>query len=161
MAANVLVKFDGVDGESVQDAYVGWIECSSYSEGQTAEVQVGGTGMGGGKTVIHPFSIQAEMGAHSCELKSKMHQGTHFATAELHIMKNVSANTMAPFYIIKCKNVYIDSHSTSGAGGTNPFESITFHATEVTYEYFKQATEGGDLTSTGAKTYNQKEAKAS
>lgn len=161
MASNILLKFADIAGESAQTDYTEWIECNSLSFGVFAPVAMSGTGLGSGKATFSGYSINTIMGAHSHEVLEKMLNGKHHVTIEIKVLKQTGDETGQPYWTLNGKKGYIESINWSAGPDGQFSESILFHPEEHSLEYFKQSTEDGTLTSTGAKTYNVQEAKTS
>src|SRR5678815_1943280 len=87
MAANILLKFADIAGESKQTDFTEWIECESLSFGVHAPVAMSGTGLGSSQPSFSGYSISTIMGAHSHEVLEKMLNGKHHVTIEINVLK--------------------------------------------------------------------------
>jgi Hemolysin-coregulated protein (uncharacterized) len=162
MASNILIKFADIAGESVQTNYAEWIECQSLSFGVSAPISVvGNQGLGSGKANLSGYTLSTLMGSHSHELMEKMLNGQHHTTIDINVLKLTGAPNPELYWSLSGKKGYIESISWSAGADGSMYENIHFLPEEHTWEYFKQETEGGTLASTGAKTYNVKEAQTS
>ena len=161
MASNLLLKFDGIAGESTQANYNEWIECNSLSFGIHAPVNISGTGLGSGKGTPTSYNLTTEMGAHSPELAKKMLEGKHHTTISIKALKNTGADTLEPYWTLDGMKGYIENISWNAGPDGKMYENISFVLEEHKWEYFKQNTEDGTLASTGAKTYNVQAAQTS
>lgn len=160
MAADILIKFDGITGESTMDKHDGWIECESFQEGISCPGSTSlGTGSAVGKPEFHPFSLSLVQGKHTNEFKKAMFDGKHFATVEVHFMKQVAANVTEPYYTMKATVGFVIGHSLGKVKDSLASESVVFQAEQAEWEYFAQDDQG-KLTSTGSVSYDQKVAKS-
>jgi type VI secretion system secreted protein Hcp len=162
MASNILLKFADIAGESVQAEFTEWIECQSISFGVSAPLSVvGNQGLGSGKANLSSYNLSTLMGQHSHEVMEKMLNGKHHVTIEVKVLKQTGDETGQPYWTLNGKKGYIESISWHAGPDGVFYENIVFLPEEHTWEYFKQNTEDGTLTSTGAKTYNVKESQTS
>jgi type VI secretion system secreted protein Hcp len=155
MAVDYFLKIDAIDGESQDANYKNQIQLHSFSWGGAQHSTVAGTGgSGAGKVSLSDFSIMKTLDKASPKLFQAMTKGTHVATAQLTACKSAGASGGKPFLTLKFKELFVTSQQLSGASEV-PSESVTFTYNEITMEYFVQD-EKGNLTSTGAITYNTK-----
>jgi type VI secretion system secreted protein Hcp len=158
--ADVVIKFDGITGESQMTDHVGWIECSNFSEGLSAPGSTGlGTGGAVGKPSFHPFTFSTISGKHTVDIKNKVFSGKHFDKVEVHYMKQTGDNTVKPYTTIVMEHVFVTGLSSGKSEGSLAFESWALEAEKATWEYFGQDSQG-KLTSVGTSSYDQKAALA-
>jgi len=156
-----MLKFAGIEGESVQEGYSNWIECHSLSGGNSVPISVDANqGLGSGRVNVLPYSLTLHTGAHTNELMQKMQNGKHHDTVDIHILKQTGDASGKPYWTWKGTKCYVEHLGINATGDGDLYENLVLHAEEHQHEYFKQD-DAGSLTSTGAKTYNQKENKTS
>jgi type VI secretion system secreted protein Hcp len=156
MAADILIKFDGIEGESGLEKHTGWIECSSFSEAIFApgSTELGG-GSGVGKATFSDFSFTTVAGKHSIFLKQKCFEGKSYPKVEIHYMKQTATNTFEPYEIRTLENVFVTSYSCSKGNDMLASEAYSMQATKATWEYKIQNADMS-LTSVGETSYDQK-----
>lgn len=154
MASNILLKFDGIDGESIQTDFNGWIECQSIQFGVSAHTNISGQGLGSGKGTPSTYMLSTEMGSHSSELQAKLLEGKHHPTIQIKVLKVTGDSTLKPYWTLDGKKGFVESVSWSAGSDGKFMEMISFQVEEHKWEYHKQNTEDGTLASTGAKVYN-------
>lgn len=156
--SDILIKFDGVQGESTVADHNGWIEISSFSEGLSSPSSASsGTGSSAGKSTLHDFNFVAKEGAHTTEIIKQGTGGKHFPKVEVHYLKQTGAGTPEKYRSCEINEVYITSWTASRSEGSEGFESFSMSGVKAKWEYFKQGPEGG-LVSAGSVTYDQKTA---
>ena len=127
----IYIKFDGIDGEVVENKHEKWTELSSFSvsahkpgNGKTGALRVAGT------TEFHDISISKNADKTSPKLLKAMAEGKSFDKVEIHY---VTTTKDGPNAITKyeVKNVYITGLDQS-TNGDRPAENLTLN-----YEEFK------------------------
>ena len=85
MAYDAFLKLDGMDGESTDDKYKGWVEVQSFSMGITHLTTIGSAtgGAGSGRTTVGELQIQKVVDKSSAVLFQKCATGEHFAKGKL------------------------------------------------------------------------------
>jgi type VI secretion system secreted protein Hcp len=161
MALDAYLKLENIDGESTRQGFEKHINLLSFSWGGSQVTSVTGTGgSGAGRANVHPITIQKFMDKSSTKLWKALLAGTHIKTGKISVCKAAGDTTMnKPFFTIDLKEVFVTDYSASESGEI-PTESVTFSYNDIKQEYFQQD-EAGNLTSTGAVTYNLKEHKLS
>ncbi len=155
MAVDYFLKIDGIQGESQDSNHKDEIQLLSFSWGGAQHSTVSGTGgSGAGKVSLSDFSIMKTMDKASPKLFQAMTKGTHVASATLTACKAAGQTSGKPFLTLKFKELFVTSQQLSGASEV-PSESVSFTYNEISIEYSTQ-NEQGNLTSTGAVTYNTK-----
>ncbi len=124
MAADIHIKFEGVDGESNHKDHKGEIEVLSWAWGITnASSSISGGGSGKGKASPGDLHFTHIYDKASPVLAKKCAQGVHFPTVTLTARK--SGEGQKDFLTVKMKEVFITSVQPSGAGGGDIVESVT------------------------------------
>lgn len=132
------IKFEGIDGESKDDAHKEWIEILSVSNAALNEVPASACSRPSNpdQTVI---VIEKTIDKSSPKLTQALCGGTNFyPEVEIHVHPNAGARR-APYYRYKLKNVIVSSYNISGrAEGTKkpiPIEELTLNYEEIKVSY--------------------------
>lgn len=144
MAADMFLKLDGIDGESVKSKSEGWIEIFSFSNG-ASNPSMGhhGTGMGTGKVDLSSISIQKVVDKSSAKLFQACCMGTHIKKGTLVVRESTGGNTTEPYFQYDMEGVFVDSVSWGGSqGGGKPSESVSFTFQKITVSYWPQSADG-------------------
>lgn len=156
MPVDYFLKVEGVDGESKDSQYGGWIDVVSWawSETQTGTLAHGGGG-GGGKVSMKDFVVRF----HHCKASPKLMEGCasgqRFGSATL--VARVAGGTQAKFLQIKFTDVLVGSYETSGASGSagRPIDNVGLNFGKIEHEYQEQ-TESGSPGGTVLGNWNLK-----
>ena len=134
--AAAYIKFDGVDGESVDKDHDKWIDVLSWSFGASSN---------GRKCSISDFSIIKNVDAASTDLIMAVVEGTMFETAVIDVTRvGGDVPTTVPYLKIEFSDVKITGFSDGGSDGALTLtESIAFSFGSATYIYTKQDSKGG------------------
>jgi type VI secretion system secreted protein Hcp len=158
MAVDYFLKLDQVDGESVDDKHKNEIQIMSWSWGGTQVSSVAGTGgSGAGKASLSDFSIMAYFDKSTPKFFKSLCAGTHVKTGTMSAIK--SGADGKPYLKVDFKEMFVTSLQISGSSEI-PTVSVSFSYNEIKVDYSTQ-NEQGNITSTGAVTYNTKENKLS
>ena len=154
--ASMLMKIEGVDGESQTTGYEGWIEIDSFALSSSAppSTELGG-GSGVGKPTVHGVSCTTTAGRHTPQINAKYFNGEHFGQVEIVFLKQTGNTSPEKYYHLTMDHVFFSSISNSKAEGALGSEALTLMAEVYTQEYFAQAKDGS-LTSVGSTSYNTK-----
>ena len=154
MASNILIKFDGIDGESVQADFNNWIEAQSLSFGINAPPNIGGQGLGSGKGTPTGYTLTTEVGTHSPKLMEKMLNGTHHTTVTIKVLKTTGANKLEPYFTLDGTKGYVEHLSWSAGPDGKMYENISVQLETHKWEYKKQSTDDGSLAAVAPVEYN-------
>ena len=154
--ADILMKIDGVEGESTQTGYEGWIEIKDFSMSSSAPVSTQlGTGSGVGLPTIHGVSVGTVSGRHTPQIGAKYFAGQHFTNATVVFLKQTGGSSAEKYYELTLENVFVTSMANSKVEGALGAEALTVLAEIYTQEYFAQGADGM-LASVGSTGYNAK-----
>lgn len=157
-AADIVMRIDGVEGESkTKDKH---IDIMSYSWGlaNTGSAGVGG-GLGSGKANFSDLNFMAGISKASPALAMMCATGKHIAKACLYQSKSTGANETQEFLIIELEDILVSSYQTSASDGSGPpVESFSFNYAAIKVEYKVQGKEG-TMEAGGEFSYNVKEGK--
>ena len=149
MAANILLKLDGVDGESKIDGHEKEIDVLSASFGASNPTSVHfGGGAGTAKVNVHDLTITKRVDAASPDLFLKTCTGEHYDTATLIYMKaGGNDNTQVPYLQYEMTEVYVASVHQSGGGDQFAQESVSLTFGKIKKSYWPQNDDGsqGDV----------------
>lgn len=153
MAVDYFLKLDGIQGESTDDKHKNEITILSWSWGASQISSVAGTGgSGAGKASLSDFSVMAYFDKSTPLFFKHVCAGTHIKTGEMSAIK--SGSDGKPYLKVDFKELFVTNLQIS-ASSEIPSVSITFSYNEIKIDYSEQ-NEAGNLTSTGAITYDTK-----
>ena len=147
MAADMFLKIDDIEGESVDDVHAGEIDVMSWSWGMSqGGTTHGGRGGGAGKVNVQDLSFVHYVDKASANLMKMCCNGKHFQEATLVVRK--AGEQPLEYMIITMKNGLISSVSTGGSGGEDRVtENVTLNFSEFKTEYVPQMADGsGDAS---------------
>jgi type VI secretion system secreted protein Hcp len=158
MAVDYFLKLDGIKGESVDEKHKDEIQIMSWSWGASQVSSVAGTGgSGAGKADLSDLSIMANFDKSTPLFFKSIVKGDHIKTGTLSAIK--SGADGKPYLKVDFKELFVSSLQLS-ASSEVPTVSISFTYNEIKIDYSQQ-NEQGNLTSTGAVTYELKANKVS
>ena len=135
MAIDILLRIDGVEGESMIKDHEGAIDLLAISWGMSnsGSMSVGGGG-GSGKANIQDISISKYVDKATPNLIRACCSGEHFTEAELIVRK--AGKEPLDYFKVKMQPVMITSVDTGGSGGEDRLTenvSLNFARMEVIY----------------------------
>ena len=142
MAVDIIIKIEGVDGESVIQDHEDEIDVLAWSWGmsQSGSMHVGGGG-GSGKVSIQDVSLTKYVDKSSPSLMRACCNGEHLTEATLTIRK--SGKDALDYLKIKMSPVLVTSVSTGGSGGEDRLtENVTLNFAKVEVGYTPQKEDG-------------------
>jgi len=129
------IKFDGIDGEVVEQNHKKWTNLESFSQ---VIHKPGGTAATLGRAILKDFTCSSPIGKSSPKLAEAVAKGTRFATVMLSLRLSTDG-TREVYLRYELKNVIVSSYSTmahgDGAGATRVMEgySLNFEEIKITY----------------------------
>ncbi len=142
--AAAFIKFDGVDGESVDEQHRGAIDVESFSWGVSNTAVVGGGGGGAGKASFQDIHFSKRLDKSSPVLALACASGTHIKSAKLFVRKSGGSDD---YYVITLTDVLVSSISVGGGSGdTPPTESVSFNFTKIEWRYVPTDSDGSPGT---------------
>lgn len=158
MAVDYFLKLDGIDGESDDEKHKKQIQLLSWSWGANNMSSVAGSGgSGAGKVDLTDFNVSIYFDKSTPKFFKDICKGDHIKTGTLEAVK--AGGDGKPYLKVDFKEIFITSLQISGSSEI-PMVSLSFTYNEIKMDYSEQNNEG-NLTSTGAVTYNLKENKLS
>ena len=143
MAVDMFIKFDGIDGESVDSKHAKSIDVLAWSWGMSQSGTTHtSTGGGAGKVNVQDLSLTKHIDKSSTVLLQHCATGKHIAKAVLTVRK--AGDKPLEYLVITLKDLLISSVQTGGSGGEDRLTenvTINFGAYEVAYQ--QQAKTGG------------------
>lgn len=137
--AAAFVKYDGIDGESVDREHKGWIDVLSWSWGSVREDRSGRRSSGQAPRAgsSGDISVTKQMDKASPKLAEACASGARARKVEIHLSAGGSDRGRSTTYLTYVlKDVMISSCQPSGtAGGDTPTETITLNFTEIEWTY--------------------------
>lgn len=147
MAVDAFLLVDGVEGESVDAQYKGWIEIESWSWGVSDPVTIDSAtgGAGSGKAVPGDFVVVKKFDKASPVFFKNCCSGAHYSTVTLAMRKSGGGSTGArEFLVFRFQTVFTTKIDWSGPGDEGPEEQITFVFGELQVHYVPQLPSGED-----------------
>lgn len=149
MAANILLKIDGVTGESKIDGHEGEIDVLSASIGASNATSVHfGGGAGTAKCNVHDLTITKRVDCASPDFFLKTCTGEHYDTATLVFMKaGGDSAVQVPYLQYEMTEVYVSSWHQSGGGDQFANEGVSLSCGKLKVSYWPQNDDGtqGDV----------------
>lgn len=142
MAVDILLKLDGVKGESKIDQHKEEIDVLSWSWGcsQSGTTHQGGGG-GSGKVAVQDIHVTKHLDAASTTLMKFSFNGKHVAKGTLLVRK--AGEKPVDYLKIEMEEIIITSVTVGGSGSEDRLtENISLNFGKVKYEYFTQEDTG-------------------
>jgi type VI secretion system secreted protein Hcp len=142
MAVDILLKIEGVDGESVVQDHEGEIDVLAWSWGmsQAGSMHQGGGG-GAGKVDIQDVSFTKYVDKTSPNLMRACCNGEHFAEAVLVVRK--AGKDALDYFKVKMSPILVTSVSTGGSGGEERLtENVSLNFAKMEVGYTPQKEDG-------------------
>ena len=132
------LKFDGIEGESVDKDHKGWINILSFSQGIH---QPGGGSTGTarrrGDVILDDIAVAKLLDKSSPKIAESVCLGKVFPKVEIELTASYTDAGRVTYYRYELKNVLVTSYSVSGAAQSEdvPSEdfSLNFEEIKVTY----------------------------
>jgi len=140
--ADMFLKMDGVEGESLDDKHKNEIELLSYSFGATQPGSAGhGGGSGIGKVQMHDFHFTKYLDKASPKLFEACCTGKH--TPKVTLVCRKAGGSQQEYLKVVLSDVIVSSIQNSGSGGESlPTENGTLNFSKIETEYRSQDEKG-------------------
>ena len=141
-AVDILLKIDGLEGESAISGHEGEIDILSWSwnVSNTGTMHIGGGG-GAGKAIVGDLSVTKYIDKSSTHLILASLLGTQFKEAILIVSK--AGENPLEYLKITMSPVIVTNVSSGGSGGDDRLtESVTLNFAKVCYAYTPQKEDG-------------------
>jgi|ERR1700722_479149 type VI secretion system secreted protein Hcp len=153
MAVDFFLKLDAIQGESVDTNHKDEIQLMSWSWGASQVTSVSGTGgSGAGKASLSDFSVMTYFDKATPKFFKSLAKGDHIKTGTMTAVKSGAEGK--PYLKVDFQELFVTSLQISGSSEI-PAVSISFSYNEIKIDYSTQ-NEQGNVSSTGAVTYNTK-----
>ena len=148
MAYDAFLKLDGMDGESTDDKYKGYVEVASFSFGVTHLTTIGsGTGgAGSARASLGELQISKVVDKSSTVLFQKCATGEHFPKGKFVVRK--AGGTQMEYLVLSMETVFVTSvHFSSASGEENANESVSLAIGKLGVDYSPQDSTGKPMAS--------------
>jgi len=143
MATEYYLELDGIEGESTKTGNENQVEIDSFNWGAANPTSVSqGTGSGAGKVSISEFIVQKSVDKASAKFFQKCCDGTHIATAKVHIYEAGGDGNKVEYLTYEFQEVFVSSVHWSGGGSVKPSESVSFSFKQINVTYWPQSADG-------------------
>jgi type VI secretion system secreted protein Hcp len=141
--ADMFLKIDGVEGESLDDKHKNEIQLLSFSFGASQSGSAGlGGGSGVGKVQIHDFQVSKHVDKATPLLFKACATGKH--TPKVTLVCRKAGGTQQEYLKYTFSEVLISSVAHSGSGSELlPVENVSMHFAKIEMEYKPQDEKGG------------------
>ena len=143
MAIDMFLKFDNIDGESVDRAHKDWVDVLAWSWGMSnsGSTHVGG-GAGAGKANAQDLSYTSYVDASSVPLMQAVATGQFLKTAFLNVRGSARSSSVE-FLKITLSEVLVTSLSTAGSSGDDRLtQNVTLNFAKVEVDYQQTSATG-------------------
>lgn len=156
----MVLKIDGVEGESTIDGYESQITCLSYAHSvhNHLHTDISNVGRARGRVEHSDFTITKYADKSTPLLNYKCCIGANIGTVTFTLLRTGGDSPHIPQIIYTLENTMVSNTSISGGGGDTPIESISFNYTKIKWEVKVQAadvTEPGSIASEWDVTINK------
>lgn len=142
--AAVFIKFDGIDGESVDEVHKGAVDVQAFSWGVSNAGSVSGGGGGAGKAAFQDLSFSKLLDKTSPVLALSCASGAHIKTATLYVRK--AGEAPKDYHIITLHDVLVSSVSQSGGSDGSVYETVSLSYGKIEWEYVPANPDGSQGT---------------
>lgn len=150
MADVILLKINGVDGETQHKGFEKQIELLSFSHGVSMQVtgDTSNQARTSGKPNHQDFQISKYLDVTTPKLNQKCCEGSNLGDAIITIARN-DGGTIMELMKYTLKNTIISSVSVGGGGGDKPVENVSFNYSAIAWDYTSQKESSGKLGNAG------------
>jgi type VI secretion system secreted protein Hcp len=139
------IKFDGVEGEALDDKHKGWSDLASFSQSlhQPGSGQTGATRRRG-DVIMDDIACSKELDKASPKIAESVCSGKVFPKVEIDLTASTTDKGRATYYKYELKNVLVTSYSVSGAGQSEdvPHEDFGLNFEEIKVTYTENDSKG-------------------
>jgi type VI secretion system secreted protein Hcp len=142
------IKFDGVDGESVETNHKDWSEITHFEQ----VIKKGGSGTGvtrrRGDVELDDIIVQKKLDKSSTTIMQNLCKGHVYKKVDIHVTASYTNAGKVTYYAYELKNVQVLRCSVSGnaalggGDGAPPMESLTLNFEEIKVTYTECDKEG-------------------
>jgi type VI secretion system secreted protein Hcp len=156
MAEDTYIKFQGIDGESMDSKHNNWIDVQSWSWGVSNHGATFSTGAGGGssgKASHSDLNFACLYNKATPLIKSACETGKHIPSVEMEVVR--TGEKHQTYLKIKLTDVMVSSLQVSGSG-ERPHTSVSLAYAKYEENYFHQD-KAGALQGPAIAGYNIRE----
>ena len=138
------IKFDGVDGESLDKEHKNWSNLSSFSQSIIKPGQ-GATGVTRrrGDVVLDDLNCNKELDKSSPKLAESICKGKIFPKVDIHVTSSNTDGGRVTYYAYELKNVMVTNYQVNGSGAeVPPSESFSLNFEEIRVTYTENDSKG-------------------
>ncbi len=142
MAVDMFLKFEGIEGESMDSTHAKTIDVLAWSWGlsQSGTTHMG-MGAGAGKASFQDLSITKYIDRSSPTLMQHVAGGKHIEKAKLIVRK--AGGDPLEYYVIDMRDIMITSVATGGSGGEDRLtENVSINFADFKVIYTPQNKDG-------------------
>lgn len=133
-ASNIFIKFEGVEGESEDEDYKGWVDVLGWNWGLSSSGKTG--------ACVQDISIVKYVDSATNDLIQAVPSNKIFPQVQL-IVRSAGGENPLPYLVYNMSNVQISSVSTGGSfGETKSTENVSFNFEELAGVYRSQLDTG-------------------
>jgi type VI secretion system secreted protein Hcp len=154
MAFDVFVKIDGIEGESSDDKYQGWIEVLNFDTGLYQETSSTASSAGGasiGRANFKEFSFEKACDKATPKLSLACAAGTHFDKIVVDLCR--SGGDKIKFFEYRLTNCIL-SKVKMLSGAAFPYETVSINYGKIKWRYIQQKRQGGGASGSIASGWN-------
>ena len=152
MATDILLKIDGIKGESVIEGHKDEIDVLAWSWGMTQSGTTHtSTGGGSGKVSVSDITLTKYVDIATHELIKACCNGRHIKEATL-VVRKAGGSSPLNYLTLKMEEVLVSSYNTGGSNDDldRVQETLTFNFARFNIEYQQQNEKGGKKGSANA-----------
>lgn len=140
IAAAGFVKFEGIDGESMDADHEKWIEVLSMDWGMLRAATTGQSRRRG-SAVIEDISFSTDFNLASPELMQALADGRVLRSALIHFHQAGEERKTQPYLVYRLSNVQISGYHFSYGGDGAPVDQVSFNFEEIEVDYISPDSE--------------------
>ena len=143
MAFDAFIKIDGIEGESTDEKYQGWIELLSFDAGLSQKASSTVSSAGGASSEradFQEFHFEKELDKSTPKLALACAGGTHIDNIVIEICR--AGSDKVKFMEYRLVNCIISKVETS-SGGAFPYDTVGINYGKINWSYTIQKRKGG------------------
>lgn len=139
-STSLFVRFESVDGDSVDAAHRNWSDVRSFRQGQSIPGSQPGGSLRRGSVVFAELVLTKELDKSSPKLADALCRGKVFPRVQIHAARPFGGASRV-FYAYELRNVLVSSYEVTGGDAALPVEEIglSFEEIGVTYTEYDGA----------------------
>lgn len=140
VSAAAFIKFDGVDGESLDSEHKDWIDVLSIDWGMHKPTTTGQSRRRG-SVIVEDIRLRTQFSLASPQLMQTLANGRILRTAEIEFVTTGRDENPLTYIKYTLTNVQITGYKTSAEGDDVPIDEISFNFEEIEVDYVSPGTE--------------------